>query len=446
MKHILVIGAGRSSTSLIKYLLSNAEKENWKITVGDISLELVQQKTGNHKHAEAIVFDINNDEQRKEEIQKADLVISMLPAFMHMSVAKDCVVYKKHMATASYVSQEMAELNKQALAAGVILMNEIGLDPGIDHASAMKIIDEIHAEGGELTSFKSYCGGLVAPEYNDNPWGYKFTWNPRNVVLAGQGTAQFIDNGSYKYIPYNRLFTQTETIEVEGYGKFDGYANRDSLSYRKLYHIDTIPTMLRGTLRMPGFCKAWNVFVKLGLTDDTYKIESSDKLTYGELLQAFLPKGTASLKDKLIAFMGNEINEEIIQQIEWLDIMGDRKIKLANASPAQLLQDLLEEKWKLQEHDKDMIVMQHQIRYKNSKAEIKHITSSLVVIGDDPIHTAMAKTVGIPLAIASKLILQGKITARGVVIPTTKEIYDPVLKELESFGVKFEEQEHQNAM
>jgi saccharopine dehydrogenase-like NADP-dependent oxidoreductase len=446
MKHILVIGAGRSSTSLIKYLLNNAEKENWKITVGDISLELAQQKTGNHKHAKAIVFDINNDEQRKEEIQKADLVISMLPAFMHMSVAKDCVVYKKHMATASYVSQEMAELNKQALAAGVILMNEIGLDPGIDHASAMKIIDEIHAEGGELTSFKSYCGGLVAPEYNDNPWGYKFTWNPRNVVLAGQGTAQFIDSGSYKYIPYNRLFTQTETIEVEGYGKFDGYANRDSLSYRKLYHIDAIPTMLRGTLRMPGFCKAWNVFVKLGLTDDSYKIESSDRLTYGELLQAFLPKGTASLKDKLIAFMGNEVNEEIIQQIEWLGIMGDRKIKLANASPAQLLQDLLEEKWKLQEHDKDMIVMQHQIRYKNSKAEIKHITSSLVVIGDDPIHTAMAKTVGIPLAIASKLILQGKITARGVVIPTTKEIYDPVLKELESFGVKFEEREHQNAM
>lgn len=446
MKNILVIGAGRSSTSLITYLLSNAEKENWKITVGDISLELVQQKIGNHKQAQAIVFDINNDEQRKQEIQKADLVISMLPAFMHISVAKDCVRYKKHMATASYVSQEMAELHQEAIAAGVILMNEIGLDPGIDHASAMKIIDQVHAEGGELTSFKSYCGGLVAPEYNDNPWGYKFTWNPRNVVLAGQGTAQFIDNGSYKYIPYNRLFTQTETIEVEGYGKFDGYANRDSLSYRKLYHIDAIPTMLRGTLRMPGFCKAWNVFVKLGLTDDTYKIEASDKLTYGEFLRAYLPKGLGSLQEKLTAFMGEEIDQEIIQKIEWLGILGDRKIKLANASPAQLLQDLLEEKWKLQEHDKDMIVMQHQIKFKNAKGEIKHITSSLVVMGDDPIHTAMAKTVGIPLAIASKLILQNKITARGVVIPTTKEIYDPVLKELESFGVKFEEKEHQNAM
>jgi saccharopine dehydrogenase-like NADP-dependent oxidoreductase len=446
MKNILVIGAGRSSTSLINYLLINAEKENWKITVGDISLELVQQKIAHHKHAHAIVFDINNDEQRKQEIEKADLVISMLPAFMHISVAKDCVRYKKHMATASYVSPEMAELNKEAIAAGVILMNEIGLDPGIDHASAMKIIDQVHAEGGELTSFKSYCGGLVAPEYNDNPWGYKFTWNPRNVVLAGQGTAQFIDNGSYKYIPYNRLFTQTETIEIEGYGKFEGYANRDSLSYRKLYHIDAIPTMLRGTLRMPGFCKAWNVFVKLGLTDDTYKIEASDKLTYGELLKGYLPKGAASIKEKLIAFMGEEMDREVLQKIEWLDIMSDRKIKLANASPAQLLQDLLEEKWKLHEQDKDMIVMQHQIKFKNAKAEIKHMTSSLVVIGDDPVHTAMAKTVGIPLAIASKLILQNKITARGVVIPTTKEIYNPVLKELESLGVKFEEKEHQNAM
>jgi saccharopine dehydrogenase-like NADP-dependent oxidoreductase len=233
---------------------------------------------------------------------------------------------------------------------------------------------------------------------------------------------------------------------VEGYGKFDGYANRDSLSYRKLYHIDEIPTMLRGTLRMPGFCKAWNVFVKLGLTDDTYKIEASDALTYGELLQAYLPKGPASLKEKLIAFMGEEMDMEILRKIEWLDIMSDRKIKLANASPAQLLQDLLEEKWKLQEHDKDMIVMQHQIKYKNAKKDLRHLTSSLVVIGDDPVHTAMAKTVGIPLAIASKLILQNKITARGVVIPTIKEIYDPVLKELESFGVKFEEREHQNAM
>jgi len=442
MKKILVIGAGRSSTSLITYLLNNSEKENWKIKVGDISLDLAQQKTANHKNATAIVFDINNEQQREGEIQQADLVISMLPAFLHMSVAQDCIRYKKHMATASYVSKEMAALHQEAQAEGVILLNEMGLDPGIDHASAMKIIDEIHEAGGELTSFKSYCGGLVAPEYNDNPWGYKFSWNPRNVVLAGQGTAQFIDHGAYKYIPYNRLFTQIETIEVEGHGKFEGYANRDSLSYRKIYHIDAIPTMLRGTLRMPGFCKAWNVFVKLGLTEDTFKIEASEKLTYAELLLAYLPKGNKTLKEKLIAFMGTEMDQETWDKIEWLGITSDRKINLSNATPAQLLQDLLEEKWKLQEEDKDMIVMQHLISYKNAKRETKHITSSLVVTGDDTLHTAMAKTVGTPLAIASKLILQNKISARGVVIPTTKEIYEPVLKELENFGVKFKEKEN----
>ena len=452
MKNILVIGAGRSASSLIKYLLENSVKENWNVTVGDISLDLVKQKTADHPGARAIVFDITNDLQREEEIKRADIVVSMLPASMHLNVAKDCVRFKKHLTTASYVSKEMAELDADAKASGVILLNEIGLDPGIDHASAMKVIDDIHARGGELTSFKSYCGGLVAPENNDNPWGYKFSWNPRNVILAGQGTAQYIENGEYKYIPYNRLFTQLNPIEVAGYGSFEGYANRDSLSYRKLYNIATIPTMLRGTLRMPGYCKAWNVFVNLGITDDSYKIEASAELTYRQFMEAFLPAGKQSTKEKLLSFMGTEIDDEIMSKIEWLGLFEDTKIKLKNASPAQILQDVLEEKWKLQEHDKDMIVMQHQFEYFSAnpitslsktkkKTSLKSIKSSLVVKGEDQTYTAMAKTVGLPVAIATKLILQGKIKARGVVIPTTKEIYEPLLVELESFGIKFVEVE-----
>ncbi len=440
MKNILVIGAGRSASSLINYLLTHSVKENWNVTVGDVSLELVKQKTAGHINARAIQFDINNDLQREEEIKRADIVISMLPAFMHLNVAKDCVRLKKNLATASYVSKEMKELDGEAKSAGIILMNEIGLDPGIDHASAMKVIDHIHGQGGVLTSFKSYCGGLVAPECNDNPWGYKFSWNPRNVVLAGQGTAQFIEDGEYKYIPYNSLFTQTETIEIEGFGKFDAYANRDSLSYRKFYDIEKIPTMLRGTLRMPGYCKAWNVFVKLGLTDDTFKMEASETLTYKQLLEAFLPKGKASTKDKLIAFMGEEMDAEVLSKIEWLGIFEDRMIRLKDATPAQILQDLLEEKWLLKENDKDMIVMQHQFQY-TLNGKNKKIISSLVVKGEDQTYTAMAKTVGLPLAISAKLILQGRIKARGVLIPTTKEIYEPVLAELESLGVKFEENE-----
>ncbi len=440
MKNILVIGAGRSASSLIKYLLDNSSKENWNITVGDVAIDLVKQKTANHPNSRAIAFDITNDKQREEEIKRADLVISMLPASMHMNVARDCVRFKKHLATASYVSKEMMELDAEARSEGIILLNESGLDPGIDHASAMKVIDHIHEQGGELTSFQSFCGGLVAPECNDNPWGYKFSWNPRNVILAGQGTAQFIENGEYKYIPYNRLFTQICTIEVFGHGKFDAYANRDSLSYRKFYGIENIPTMLRGTLRMPGYCQAWNVFVKLGLTDDSYKIEASDTLTYKQLLESFLPVGKQSTKEKLTTFMGAEMNEEVMNKIEWLGVFEDKKIKVKNATPAQILQDLLEEKWLLKDHDKDMIVMQHQFEY-TLNGQAKKITSSLVVKGDDQTYTAMAKTVGLPLAIAAKLILQGKISARGVIIPTIKEIYLPVLNELENYGVKFEEKE-----
>ena len=458
MKNILVIGAGRSSSSLINYLLSNSTKENWKVTVGDVSLDVAKQKTANHPNARAINFDINNEQYREEEIKRADIVISMLPAFMHLSVAKDCVRFKKHLVTASYVSKEMAELNDEAKAAGIILMNEAGLDPGIDHASAMKVIDRIHEQGAELTSFRSYCGGLVAPEYNDNPWGYKFSWNPRNVVLAGQSTAQYIDGGQYKYIPYNRLFTQTETIKVDIPRidstsvsiNFESYANRDSLSYRKIYNIASIPTMMRGTLRMPGYCKAWNVFVKLGLTDDSYTIESPETLTYCQWMEAFLPSGKQSTKEKLIVLMGTEMDDDTLNKIEWLGLFEEKKIKINDlsiqqaATPAQILQILLEEKWKLKEHDKDMIVMQHQFEYRKKNAEVqktKKIVSSLMVKGEDRIYTAMAKTVGLPLAIITKLILQNKISSRGVVIPTVKEIYEPLLAELELFGIKFEEKE-----
>jgi saccharopine dehydrogenase-like NADP-dependent oxidoreductase len=460
MKNILVIGAGRSASSLIKYLLDHARQEGWKVTVGDVSLDLVKQKTGGHPHARPIAFDINNEQQREEEIKNADIVISMLPASMHLSVARDCVRFKKHLVTASYVSKEIRELDEEAKAAGIILMNETGLDPGIDHASAMKIIDAIKENGGEVVSFRSYCGGLVAPESNDNPWGYKFTWNPRNVILAGQGTAQYIELGEYKYIPYNRLFTQIETINVEGHGSFDGYANRDSLSYRKPYGLDNIPTMLRGTLRMPGYCRAWNAFVKLGLTDDTFKVESHIT-TYRQLLEAFLPIGNASTRTKMRDFLEERDDSDVMQKLDWLGIFEDEPIELKDATPAQLLQEFLEKKWKLKEHDIDMIVMQHLFEYvpgpvlKATKGDAaataiellkpeygkKKITSSLVVKGEDQVYTAMAKTVGLPAAIVTKLILQGKINLTGVQIPTVKAIYEPLLGELESFGIRFEEKE-----
>ena len=264
MYKLLVIGAGRSSGSLIEYLLNQSVAHNWQVTVADMDIRLAEEKLNKHPNGTAISFDIKNEEQRQAIIQTHDFVVSMLPAFMHGDVARDCVSFGKHLATASYVSADMKALDTEAKSKGLLLLNECGLDPGIDHASAMKLIDEIKQQGGKITSFKSYCGGLVAPESNDNPWGYKFSWNPRNVILAGQGTAQFLQNGELSFIPYNRLFTQTETVTVEGYGEFDAYANRDSVSYRDIYGLQGINTMLRGTLRQRGYCKAWSVFVKLG--------------------------------------------------------------------------------------------------------------------------------------------------------------------------------------
>lgn len=441
MSRILIIGAGRSSSSLIDYLLSNAKQLNWHITIADANKQAVESKIAKFKDiASAVEFDVHNEGLREQLISASDLVVSMLPAFMHGDVAKDCVRLGKHLATASYVSSEMWELDIEAKNKDLLLLNECGLDPGIDHASAMKVIHELHDKGAKITSFKSFCGGLVAPQSNDNPWGYKFSWNPRNVILAGQGTAQFIEEGQLKFIPYNRIYTQIETIEVDGYGKFDAYANRDSIGYKEPYGLNEAATMLRGTLRFPGYCKAWNVFVKLGLTDDSYKIKNADSLTYTDLLQSFLPKGKASAKEKLVEFMGKEMDSEVMSKLEYLELFSDKPIKLKEGSPAELLQNLLEEKWMLRHGDKDMIVMQHLFEYELNGVH-KKMTSSLVVIGDDEVHTAMAKTVGLPLAIAIKNFLTGKFKLYGVQIPIVKEIYEPMLTELESLGITFVEKE-----
>ncbi|REK05092.1 MAG: saccharopine dehydrogenase [Bacteroidetes bacterium] len=439
MRKILLVGAGRSSYSLIRYLLAHSRQEEWRLTVADVSLEAAMEKIAGHPSGDAIVLDVNDYSARTSAVANADLVISMLPAHMHVALAKDCVEAGKHLLTASYVSDEMSKLDQDASAAGVLLLNEMGLDPGIDHMSAMKIIDNLKDRDAEILSFKSYTGGLVAPESDDNPWSYKFSWNPRNVILAGQGTAKYVKNGTYRYIPYHRLFAEAETIAVNGFGEFDAYANRDSLSYRKIYGLENIPTMLRGTLRHAGFCKAWDVFVQLGLTDDSYKIENSENLTYRDLFSAFLPelKHGKGLRENLAAFLRCDQNSEIIDKIEWTGIFGDVKPGLKDASPAMMLQYLLEQKWVLKQEDKDMIVMYHHFLYKEKGTHT--LSSTLLVKGEDSVDTAMAKTVGLPLAIGAKLLLNGTIKRRGVAIPVEKEIYLPVLKELEENGICFEE-------
>jgi saccharopine dehydrogenase-like NADP-dependent oxidoreductase len=440
MKTILLLGAGLSSSSLIRYFLDHSEKFDWQLRVCDQDLALVQHKLNGHRRGIALSFNALDPEERKPEIEKADLVISMLPARFHLEVAKDCIALKTNLITPSYVSEEMKALDAEAKAAGIIIMNEIGVDPGIDHMSASKILDEIQTQNAEIHSFKSFCGGLIAPSNDTNPWNYKFTWNPRNVVIAGQGpAAAFIEEKEYKYIPYNRLFQRLETIEIEGYGKFEGYANRNSLSYRPIYQLDNIPTIYRGTLRRPGFSYAWNIFVELGMTEDSYKLENSEHLTPRNFINAFLPFQVGESVEDKFKRLFTKGDDELFHKFKWLGIFdNDAPIGLKNASPAQLLEKILVEKWVLEENDKDMLVMYHDFEYSISGTRHK-IISSMVNIGENQVFTAMSNTVGLPVAICGKMILNGKLTLKGVQIPVMKEVYDPILSELENYGITFTE-------
>lgn len=443
MRKILVIGAGRSASSLIKYLLDKSEKENLFITIADLSEELAKQKTNNHKNARAIAFDIFNESQRHKEIQDTDIVVSMLPAHLHIEVAKDCISFGKHMVTASYISKEMQALNSTAKEKGIILMNEIGLDPGIDHMSAMKVLDEVRAKGGHVILFESFCGGLVAPESDTNLWNYKFTWNPRNVVLAGQGgAAKFIQEGTYKYIPYNKLFRRTEFLQVEGYGRFEAYANRDSLKYRSVYGLDDALTVYRGTIRRVGYSRAWDILVQLGMTDDSYTIEDSENMSYREFTNSFLPyHPTDTVEIKLRHAQKIDQDDIIWDKLLELDLFNaNKKVALKNATPAQVLEKILSEKWTLEADDKDMIVMYHKFGFELN-GEKHQIDSTMVCIGDDQTYTAMAKTVGLPVAMATLRILNGEITTPGVQLPISKEVYNPILKELEEYGITFKEEQ-----
>lgn len=443
MKRILILGAGLSSSSLIRYLLEKSEEFDWQIRVVDQDLKLVERKINAHPRGVSLSFNALNAAEREDEIIASDLVISMLPARYHVEIAEDCLNHNSHMITPSYVSPEMEKLSDEAKKRGLIFLNEVGVDPGIDHMSAKRVLDQIEAMGGKHHIFESFTGGLIAPESDNNPWNYKFTWNPRNVIIAGQGgAAKFIQEGKYKYIPYNRLFRRTEIIHIDGLGRFEGYANRDSLRYRSIYGLDDIPTIYRGTLRKKGFCRAWDCFVQLGATDDTYVLENSEDMTYREFINSFLPYNVNdSVELKLRHYLKIDLDDTLWDKLVWLEIFTkNKKIGIKEATPAQCLQKILEEKWALGEADKDMIVMYHKFVY--LKDNLFHeIISQMYCIGEDRTYTAMSNTVGLPTAICAKLILTDQIQERGVILPISKEIYEPVLNELESYGICFDEKE-----
>lgn len=498
MRQILLFGAGKSSTSLIEYLLVNAAAEHWRLTVADANADAIAEKTGGSSFAKAVALDILQEAERQALVQTADIVISLLPPAFHILVAKDCLRYRKNLLTASYVDAQTNELKEEIEKSGLLFLCEMGLDPGIDHMSAKKLIDSIHAEGGQITSFISHCGGLVAPESDDNPWHYKISWNPRNVVLAGKAGAIFKQEGEIKELDYEALFDTKRFVKVPDHDVLCWYPNRDSLSYISRYGLEETGTFIRTTLRHPDFMYGWKNLIDLKLTDETVQYDTAgksllqvfkahmDKNGFGEWLEKKLHDSFDSTKSLLsdlvnLVKLEQEAAEQGLQPTEEFMLVDDKgdlqnvdidglKINAAvtladkmhdanltlkqlfflglddehtiinrsRCSAADLLQFALEQKLMLQPHDRDMVVMLHELEHQNGNR--KQTTSTLLLKGEDAVHTAMAKTVGLPLGIAAKLILNGVITCQGLHIPIIREIYEPVLKELEENGIVFNEE------
>ncbi|MGZ8553578.1 MAG: saccharopine dehydrogenase C-terminal domain-containing protein [Chitinophagaceae bacterium] len=442
MKQILLFGAGKSATVLIDYLLTNAAKENWKLIVADTNLQLATDKIKNSPSGTAASFDIMNAEKRESYISKADIVISMLPPALHSKVAKDCLHFSKHLLTASYVDDDIRSMQAEIENKKLLFLCEMGLDPGIDHMSAMKLVDEIHGKGGKITSFRSHCGGLVAPESDDNPWHYKISWNPRNIVMAGKAGAVFKKNNEIFNVPYEAVFENNETVIIPELGELAFYPNRDSLSYIPVYGLEETSTFTRTTLRHADFCKAWNCIVKANLTDEDKSAAAvaAKHISYREWVDKSISLHTSAKNFE--GFLDQYVQEPdklmVKNMFAYLGLLSNEGIPLTAGCSADILQFVFESKLSLLPHDKDMIVMLHEFEY-TIKGQPAAISSSLIVKGENGLHTAMAKTVGLPLGIAAKRILDGTITTTGLHIPILKEIYEPVLKELEQYSITFNE-------
>lgn len=502
MRNLLLFGAGKSATVLIAYLLENAITEDWQLTVVDADFDLAHSKIAHHPRGTAVSFNIQDAGERQRYIAGADIVISLLPPALHILVARDCIAHRKNMLTASYVDADMKALQGAVEAAGLLFLCEMGLDPGIDHMSAKKMIDEIEAEGGQIISFVSHCGGLVAPESDNNPWHYKISWNPRNVVNAGKAGAVFRENGAVRQLDYKALFAEKRFTEFPGLDLMCWYPNRDSLGYIDLYGLQDCATFIRTTLRHPDFMYGWKNVIDLKLTDDTLQYltdgktlkdifkEHMDRNGFNEWLEQKLQeqfaytknilaelvnltqmedkaakKGLEPIDEFLVVNPSGDLQEIDIEDLKLnaaaalADKMHDAKLTLkqlfflgmddaatqlpgGRMSAADILQFALEKKLGLEPQDKDMVIMKHEIEFLHQDNIYKQ-TSTLIAKGTDHQHTAMAQTVGLPLGIAARLILNGSITAKGLLIPISREIYEPVLDALSGQGIQFTEERKQ---
>lgn len=438
MKQILLFGAGKSATVLIDYLLVNAPRQKWHLTVVDNDMMLIKSKIGKSYYATAAAIDIKDATARQQLIRDTDLVISLLPPALHITIAKDCLQFGRNLLTASYIDPEVRKLQKDIQKAGLLFMYEMGLDPGIDHMSAMKLIHSIEKKGGQIAAFRSYCGGLISPESNDNPWQYKISWNSRNIVLAGAAGATYREKGKVKEVEYKQLFDQSKTIQVPGLGKLAYYPNRDSLNYLDVYNLGNVPTFMRATLRYPDFCEGWNALVKLGLTDDSKKLDTNELSYFKWAAQHLKVDKELSNEENIAQFLGVSAKSKLMRQLKFLGILNGEQINMGQQTNAGVLQNVLEARLKMEPADKDMIVMLHEIEFERRNMMTK-LQSYMIVVGEDNVRTAMAKTVGLPLGIMAKLVLSGAVELTGLQIPVMPEVYNPVLRELEEFDIRFEE-------
>lgn len=431
---ILVLGAGKSATILIHFLQKKAVENDWYIVLADGDKSNAELKWNNANNGHAIGINIENDIKRGALIEQATVVVSMLPAALHFLVAKDCIKYTKPLFTASYVDDNMKSIEQAILDKNLLFLCEMGLDPGIDHMSAMELIHKIKNKGGEITGFRSHCGGLIAPESDTNPWHYKISWNPRNIILAGKAGAIFLEDGAVKQIEYKELFCDAPNVDVPAIGKLAYYPNRNSLSYIETYDLQGVKDFVRTTLRHPNFCIGWNAIIQLGLTNEN-EIKLNENTSIRDWFLNHLRVN--NLENLYAQFLKDDLLEE---QLLFIGLETDTIIPTILNSNTSILQWILENKWKLFPSDKDMVVMMHEVTYR-LKNQHYLVESSLVLKGKNEVETAMAATVGLPLALGVCAYLKGEIPLKGLHIPIHPSIYTRILKGLATEGIVFNEKE-----
>lgn len=439
---ILIAGAGKSANHLIDYFLKESLQQNWFVTVADGDAKMLTEKVGNHPNALGIVLDITATKDRQALVKQADIVVSLMPPHLHILLAKDCLQFGKHLITSSYISPELKELNTAAKEAGLMFMCEMGLDPGIDHMSASMMIHDINRVASDIVSFKSYCGGLIAPQSDANPWHYKFTWNPINILHAGKSGASYLEDNKEVHIPYANLFQHAALTTIDGLGDFAYYPNRDSLDYINTYAVQGVETFMRATLRNPSFCEGWHALIVLGLTDTTnvYHTNGMNHASLLKLITNYTDKNI-SIVEHVAKLLGTSLNTTLMKMLHYLDLFSEVDfLNKDTMTAADFLFSILLSKWEMNDHDQDMVIMKHDIAYKH-KHKTHSVTSTLVVYGENKHFSAMSKTVGLPMAILTKLILTKQISSlpSGVLIPTMQQIYKPVLKELSKHQIVFTE-------